>query len=126
MPFDNLPEKVEAFPEFQILIEARNLLLAEGWIQRDVRSRKGRCISGAIMDAGVHMTPLQRQEAQTKARDVLRSLVSVKQHWFVRLFGGKRVWLSTWNDAPGRTKDEAIALFDRAIDVKTTRRGGDR
>lgn len=75
-----------------VLREARELLVRDGWCQGEYRAGNGRlCLVGAVFSATPYpASALGRLEAiQSGALG--------------------------WNDAPGRTVDEVLALLDRAI-----------
>lgn len=102
----------------EVLIEARRLIAEKGWTQevysRDVCGRSSLteefdgnpvcfCADGAIRRA-THM-----HQARIEARAVLGKVVGA------RGVSGFEVW--RWNDEPGRTKEEVLAAFDRAIEL---------
>lgn len=122
MPFDGNPEETVVSPTLQVLIGARNLLVRDGWIQGMMRSKNGRCISGAVGDAAAYLKWPQRFRTETDVRNVLRQLIMPQPSWLHRWFGLRHIWLESWNDAKGRTREDAIALFDKAIAVARERR----
>jgi hypothetical protein len=85
MPFDG----TQLSPVTQALIAGRRRI-EEGWCQGSMRTREGVCAIGAI-------------SYNPKAIEVL-----------YRAFGEDR-YIPKWNDAPGRSKEEVLALYDRAI-----------
>lgn len=121
MPFDGNSEEVIVSPTLQVLIGARDLLVREGWVQKEMRSRHGRCISGAIEDAGRLLEWQQRLAAEADARNILRHTIAPQSNWLQRWLGFGYIWLATWNDVKGRTKEEAVALLDRGIAVARER-----
>ena len=93
MPFDGT--KVDKTGK--LLLAAADLLQAEGWVQGSMRRYGGRCVVGAISDAGC-----PRATAQQLNRAYNRALALAGTN------------LPFWNDAPGRTKEEVINLLRRA------------
>jgi hypothetical protein len=96
----------------QILKNARNLLKKKGWTQgANACNERGTevgytaenaatfCARGAVwhVDEG-------NDEAATRALALLSSCTI------------SNLGLISWNDSPGRTKEEVLALFDRAIE----------
>ena len=80
----------------EILIEAKELV-ENGWIQHRLTDGQGNyCAAGAIEHSACYTS-----QSTLEIIDFMCDLV-----------GGP---LSAYNDAPGRTKDEILALFDRAI-----------
>jgi len=90
MPFDGteLPRVTKE------LINARNRI-EKGWIQNYASTSKGVCMSFAI-DGGYAM----REECLVFLSAAIGGLPVVP-----------------WNDAPGRTKEEVLAAYDRAIEL---------
>jgi hypothetical protein len=85
MPFDG----TQLSPVTQALIAGRRRI-EEGWCQGAMRTREGVCAVGAI-------------SYNPKAVEVL-----------YRAFGG-RSSIPRWNDTPGRSREDVLALYDRAI-----------
>lgn len=96
MPFDGTH-----WPVTETLIEGRHRVEA-GWCQGAARTRDGVCIIGSLHDAPNHETYIAASQ---------RLLAAVKQTGFAR--GG----LPEFNDYPGRTQEEILAVFDDAIGV---------
>jgi hypothetical protein len=89
----------------QQLVEARGLI-ARGWIQRaevfypdDLNHPSAWCAVGALKTVGANTWAFRRL---LRAIDPLSSL-DIEEG------------IVLWNDAPGRTQSEVLALFDRAI-----------
>lgn len=97
----------------EVLIQAKNLIKNEGWCQGSfaksadggkVASRdllaKSYCAVGALNAWG----GLNREDnlIRSDARAFLERLVGV---------------ITTWNDQPGRTKEEVLQKFQEAIDL---------
>jgi hypothetical protein len=89
----------------KILRDARALLVIKGWIQGghgdDIR---GYCASGAIMAAMGQRHGGDSRECQVC---IVCDIVSTPL-----------VPLARWNDAFGRTKQEVLAAFDKAIEFE--------
>jgi hypothetical protein len=92
-------------------------LVANGWIQGELYDDHGNyCVMGALYEA----------EATDRGfADALVSLCGAAAVDCVNSGVGKHP-IADWNDAPGRTQAEVVALFDRALtadiplDVKET------
>ncbi len=96
MPFDgtNLDEST------QLLIEGRERV-ERGWCQGKMRGWGKVCAMGAIW-------PMNRIITETAYEGAYARL-----H---RAVGGRPEWgVPQWNDVPGRTQDEVLAAFDKAI-----------
>lgn len=79
------------------LRKARTRIALYGWTQGMNQDELGRtCVEGALLSTG-HPGAEQRWAA----------------YCLVHALGDRNV--IGWNDAPGRTKEEVLALFDRAI-----------
>jgi hypothetical protein len=85
---------------------ARQLLIREGWIQHRVRSQYGRCLYAALVDCD---TISQELEA---VKECIRA--DVGEYWVPR---EAPCCLVSYNDTPGRTKGDVIALLRRASRV---------
>ncbi|HWB15922.1 MAG TPA: hypothetical protein VG538_05895 [Vicinamibacterales bacterium] len=103
------------------LVAAR-ALIAQGWCRNaDARDRTGRsvqstsdaacawCIEGAIF-----------RVTHTAANDwplcqMVTALMGAREYPYSYPFS--REALSAWNDKPGRTQADVLALFDRAIEA---------
>jgi hypothetical protein len=89
----------------EVLVAARNLIDREGWKQADFRYSfspgPGRCAYVALCDV---RNDIEMANAATNA------LVR-----FIPRSGCPNEDLYDWNDTPGRTKEEVLALFDKAI-----------
>lgn len=77
------------------LLRAADLLETKGWIQEQVKSEKGFCAMGAIYET------CELDEVNNDCSCFLCVGVLRKVH----------EQLSDWNDEPGRTKEEVIALL---------------
>ncbi|SRR6266550_3987434 len=106
MPFDGtqLSRTTLALMEGRRRIEA-------GWCQRHLRIGDSFCAVGAVRSNYIHAFDIL-QEALGFGR-----LVTPDVHWNKDSPGR----LAHWNDAPGRTKDDVLALYDRAIAISMNR-----
>lgn len=91
--------------EHEVLVEARNLIAREGWWQNDDSGFEGHCVANAVGDVECEST-----KPKCRAWDRLVALIApdatdVKDHAVM--------WC--WNDAPERTLEDVLALFDEAI-----------
>lgn len=91
----------------QVLVAAKAYLLNHGWKQHDYGEDGGpRCMAGAVASVrGVDIFDYTRHPAPVY--EVLDAISFGK--------GGLGVGVPFWNDDEGRTFDEVIAAFDRAI-----------
>lgn len=94
-----------------VLLAARTLIDCEGWTQGGFRhvasdGRVERCMLGAVIDAALTGYGLQAN-TQMRLRGVLGGVAPM-----------------AWNDAPGRTKEEVLSAFDRAIAAEEARLAG--
>ena len=90
-----------------ILVEARELLVKGGWCQHAAFSGTGaRCAIGAILSVSPKLLALEGHNANIgfRARDFLSKAV------------GNQV-VGVWNDVQGRTLEEVLAAFDKAIEL---------
>lgn len=94
MPFDGT--KLDDVTK--LLIEGRERI-EQGWCQHKTRERGAVCVIGALHDgrSGVDEPYYAAMRRLGRAVGLAWSL------------------LPLWNDAPGRTKDEVLAAFDKAI-----------
>lgn len=81
---------------------ARELIVEHGWRQGDLGTiTEGFCILGAL---DYHLVVVEHDANVARGERVLQYLESFT--------GGDVV---SWNDLEGRTKEDVLALFDRAI-----------
>lgn len=86
----------------EYLREARDILIEEGWTQGAYVTPRGYCAVGACS----HVSP---------ARYASPITTSIIMPLWEALAAEGIDYIFEWNDAPGRTKEEVIDLFDRAI-----------
>jgi hypothetical protein len=93
-------------------------LLAKGWTQDCCcRDRRGMpietgnafAVSWCVIGAALTACPMNEQEAL----NVLRDNIGEEYDRKMRL----------WNDAPGRTQSEVLALMDRVIEAEEAKQG---
>jgi hypothetical protein len=83
-------------PERQVLLDAASILEERGWIQGAGHSSNGHCAMNAIDSTGA------------EHRAVLIALITLTE---------KLGPIAQWNDTPGRTKEEVIAMLrETALD----------
>lgn len=87
----------------EVLTNAR-ALVAQGWTQGDWRDGSCYCAAGALRS----VTRGMLGDAWVEAVAALKAAIG--RHRFC----GDREIIG-WNDTPGRTQEEVIAAFDRAI-----------
>lgn len=94
--FRRLTEQERAREASPVLLEARRLIIADGWCQGALRDARGRwSLYGAIAEAGEGR--IQAEYAREVLRDTLR-----------------RQDLPAWNDAPERLRSEVTEALARA------------
>lgn len=97
-----------ADPWRQLLRDAADRIARDGWCQGKYADGRRRCLLGAIGFSIVNEIPEENVHAACQVRAVLRARgVSVNGH----------VSIAAWNDAPGRTADEVIALLREAAEA---------
>jgi hypothetical protein len=105
MPFDGTEFKLPAITT--MLMAGRDTILRCGWVQHFTRTWSGVCIVGSLSD----YTHSQFQEAAAFLLDAIEDLG----------YGQSRS-LPAFNDAPGRTLGQVIAVYDRAIELSSEER----
>ena len=85
----------------EVLVKARNIIDRRGWWDGTGKSCYGECVITAIVKS-------ERSRSQV-VRDRFAEAAGS---------GARADFLDIWNDAEGRTKDEVLAAFDRAIAVE--------
>ena len=95
MPFDALPITNPAIKRLRFGRER----VVRGWCQGEYQKNGNFCALGGIRGDGVHDNS-EPDRYLTKA-------------------GGfsSHLWLIEWNDAPTRTKQDVLTLYDRAIEL---------
>lgn len=81
------------------LLQEARALIERGWCQGEFQIEEQYCVIGAIE------TAREKYSART-------GITAQKVLW---LHSGGGCSLPNWNDQPGRTKEEVLALFDRAL-----------
>lgn len=85
----------------EALIKARALIKDHGWVQNQPGShRDGFCMIGALAE----ICPMRQPDVFFEAVDALRDTTGYMH-------------VTSFNDAEGRTKEEVIQAFDRAIEA---------
>jgi hypothetical protein len=100
MPFDgtNLDENRK------VLIEARRLI-KRGWCQRDYKNRDRVCLHRALTEAAL-LAPNYSEALQAAFSRVLAVIPPNPVSRYI---------IQDWNDEPGRTQEEVLAVLDRAL-----------
>ncbi len=96
MPFDGTQS-----PITMALTRAR-ALVEKGWIQKCMRSRDGVCIMGAV---------------EHLAENLLYQRVNILLIQAITEQQGRKMLPAEYNDTPDRTKEEVLAVYDRAIEL---------
>lgn len=90
---------------------------SSGWaVPIDSRSVRRVCAAGALDRAGVALdVPLEERDL---VRTYLVELIPLDEvHVISRPYAdGGALLLERWNDTPGRTRDDVLALYDRALE----------
>jgi hypothetical protein len=112
MPFDGTTN-----PTLENLIRARQILAEDGWCQGVLWDDRGRvCAIGALLKG--HDLPWQDDRSQIlPAVGVLveaNQLAPAVEHGYSPE-ALLQISVVTWNNAEGRTKEEVLDAFDRAI-----------
>ena len=93
----------------QVLREARDIILRDGWIQNAYSSEQGYCVEGAIMRAcrhhGMKWMQAQGNEALAAFAPFAKAIGCESRHGALAL----------WGDRPERTVQDVLSAFDRAI-----------
>ncbi len=80
----------------KVLERARQLLIDKGWCQGKYKNFDGQYCSLGAINAVTKSNKLQEE-----ARKILKGVLPIQ--------------ISNWNDAPGRTKQQVLGAFKRAI-----------
>ncbi len=94
----------------EVLEKAKDLLLVKGWGQGFSSRRETLCLGEALA------RPFQEadDELYNKVKDLIAlEIGDASQDIFMR---PAITSIVHWNDSPGRTKQEVIALLDKAIE----------
>lgn len=94
----------------QVLIEARRLIAEKGWTQGvNARNSKGRVVKPTYKGAVCFCIYGALGRVVEELSEVHDEAVALLEHEVQPKF------VSEWNDTPGRTREEVLAVFDRAI-----------
>lgn len=97
----------------ETLRRARDLLLEKGWTQGTFDNTHGYCTLGACHYSFPQETPTSLRDATCSTmRNVLFTTI---QATYGAEHPAESMSVIIWNDTPGRTKDEVLAVFDQAI-----------
>jgi len=114
MPFDSANYGSE---EMQLLLRGRHRI-ENGWVQGKLVAERGDgvlhfCMLGSIQcaDDGTQVNSPAITKALRLLTDVIRKLCNTKVVLANRT-------IPNYNDAPGRTKDEVLHVFDTAIKMQ--------
>jgi hypothetical protein len=97
MPFDGI-KNLTTSPLTQMLMEAREQL-DQGWCQHRTRQRGSACMIGSL--------EISDYDAFIEAERLLLGAI--------RDLGHSQVSVPAFNDAPARTKQQVLQVYDRAI-----------
>src|ERR1051326_6777814 len=102
MPFDG-SKSLTTSPLTRMLVEARQRL-SQGWCQHRARQRGSACMIGSLA-----ITDYERFiDSERLLLGPLRGL------------GSPQASVAAFNDAPGRTKQQVLQVYDRAIQRSMT------
>lgn len=92
-----LPVTPTLEPWQQLLLDAAQYIRDHGWCQHQLMNRHGAvCLAGALESA----------PGWKNAQDAIEAVARLQPH--------ASIWVSVWNDKPGRTKEEVIAVLEKA------------
>lgn len=97
-----------------VLVEARDVIVDRGWVQKDYSDDTGFCTVGAVgyvISTRFVDGTLTDDETTTlfsEAQDALRKALEA---------GGRITNIVAWNDAGHRTVEDVLELFDEAARV---------
>jgi len=122
MPFDGTTN-----PTLETLIRARQILAEDGWCQGVLWDHRGRvCAIGALLKG--HDLLWQDDRGQIlPAVGVLveaNQLAPAVERGYYSPEGLLQISVVKWNNAEGRTKEEVLDAFDRAIESLIPRNPG--
>lgn len=92
--------------ETRKVLSAAKGLISRGWCQSQNESGGGFCAHGALFSASGLYEGRPWDEIAPLIKDAER---------YLDFYTNEPYSYITWNDAPGRTQDEVVALFDRAL-----------
>ena len=93
----------------ETLQRAREIIDEQGWAQGTYRNHRGYCVLGALAQASWQQTALM-----IPAKDLVWDTIQEqypRDPTKIRVYVG----IAGWNDSPGRTKDEVLAVLDKTI-----------
>lgn len=100
MPFDG----TQLNRTVQLLLSAKSRLEKDGWCQCELHADSGaHCLWGSF---------------EFKDREEMIEINHILEHT-IRLKSGFRFDVPQWNDASNRTKEEVLALLDKAVELAT-------
>jgi hypothetical protein len=113
MPFDN-PYQAP-IGDLEILINARARIAGKNsWVKCCFQDRNGYCVVAALsLACGSPEFNVTNQTERRLAR-LLAKQLAPKMQWRIRLLS-PRMRLMSFNDRPGTSHDDVMALFDRTI-----------
>jgi hypothetical protein len=97
MPFDGSKPLISS-PVTRMLVEARQQL-AQGWCQHRTRQRGSACMIGSLTVTDYEVFV----EAERLLLEAIREL------------GHPQTSVAAFNDAPGRTQQQVMDVYDRAV-----------
>lgn len=102
MPYDG----TEISETARQLISARDYMAEHGWCQKNLQDPEGRvCMDGALRQTGASIASLEALRRAIGSGSYFQDYASVHR----------------FNDWPGRTEAEVLAMWDRAIARETRR-----
>ena len=94
-----------------VLLRKARALVAAGWCQHHPNQGRQVCIMTALHITVWGTHPVNYWEAHRRQMELAERMHTLlPAEW-------SEAPLYSWNDAPGRTKREVLALFDRAIEA---------
>lgn len=92
----------------EVLVGARNYLEEHGWVQATMTDGERVCVLGAIKAASGRVARPWHCGLFPHVQVLIQALTG-------KVGAVSSDPLTRWNDAPGRTKEEVLDLFDKAI-----------
>ena len=95
----------------EVISKALDVINERGWTQYSFHAEDGAmCISAALVEASYdfNINMFTNMEKYDKARIVLEELINVNAK------PGHEKGMISWNDTPGRTRDDVVRLLKEA------------
>lgn len=94
-----------------VIMEAKRILIEDGWIQGSYHTLNGYCVVGAIGEAVGNLRVTEGNAFFDVTEKIMASIPKPQNP------SKPSTSLVAWNDAKTRTKKQVIALLDKACNV---------